>query len=52
MIVLGVILKDLRLLVVVEITGEVIEVCFFTPLLAINEPSHMLEQIVYGGKSE
>jgi hypothetical protein len=51
-IVLGVILEDLRLLVVVEITSEVIEVCFFTPLLAINEPSHMLELIIHGGKSK
>ena len=37
-VILGVIFEDLGLLVVVEVAGEVIEVCFFAPLLAVHEP--------------
>jgi hypothetical protein len=48
-VVLGVVLEDLGLFSVVEITGEVIEVRFFAPLLTIDKPNDMLEQVVYGG---
>jgi hypothetical protein len=40
-VVLRVVLKDLGLLMVVEIPSEVIQVDFFAPLLAVDEPNHM-----------
>jgi len=45
-VILGVILEHLGLLVVVEVAGEVIEVCFFAPLLTINEPDQLLDYVV------
>jgi hypothetical protein len=45
-VVLRVVLEDLGLLMVVEIAGEVVEICFFAPLLAINEPDYSLACIM------
>jgi hypothetical protein len=45
-VILGVIFEDLGLLVVVEVAGEVIEVCFFAPLLAVHEPGQLLDYAV------
>lgn len=38
-VVLGVVLENFGLLLVVEGASEVVEVCFFAPLFAIDEPN-------------
>jgi hypothetical protein len=45
-VILRVVLEDLGLLMIVETAGEVVEVCFFSPCLAVNEPTHMLKYAV------